>query len=310
MGYNNVCVEEQKDNSYQVISISTDDYIITEELIREQEENSKVKQDEIEFDKLKKQFFANLSHEFKTPLNIIFSSINMMDYYIKHDQNYRNDKKLALYLETARRSSYRLLRLIDNLIDLTKIDADSFDLNFEKCDIVLLTTEIANSVASYMEKINRTFTYNIDVEKEEIICDPVSIERILLNLFSNAVKFTEKNDKIHLKLFKKNNKIIIMVKDTGIGIKERDKEKIFEKFRQVDKSFTRHNEGCGLGLALVKSLVNLHHGNISVNSTYGQGSEFIIKLPISGQKKVNYNVQTTANNLISKTKLEFSDIYF
>jgi signal transduction histidine kinase len=145
----------------------------------------------------------------------------------------------------------------------------------------------------------------------ETACDYDKIERVILNLLSNAVKFTEKGGRISISLYSKNNCAYISVKDTGIGIPDEMKEVIFQRFRQVDKSFTRKCEGSGIGLSLAKSLVEMHHGSIKVKSKYGKGSEFIVKLPLIllDDNEIAAAVEDTASVCIDRTKIEFSDIY-
>src|SRR5690606_16553599 len=198
-----------------------------------------------------------------------------------------------------------------NLIDLTKMDINDYHLNLKKCDIVSLVKQIIEPVKSYMEENNREFIYNNQLEKREIICDPVNIERIILNLLSNAIKFTRVGDQIILSLREEKEEIIISVRDTGIGIKKDKLDLIFEEFRQVDESFSRGSEGTGLGLPITKYLVELHGGTITVESKYGEGSEFIVRLPIKRDDSV-FTEESPAGkieDLTNKVDMEFSDIY-
>ncbi|MEL7598065.1 MAG: ATP-binding protein, partial [Clostridiaceae bacterium] len=144
-----------------------------------------------------------------------------------------------------------------------------------------------------------------------LACDPDKIERIMLNLLSNAVKFTKPGGKIFVNIFDKGQYIIISVRDTGIGILEEKQKQIFERFMQIDKSLSRVSEGSGIGLALVKSIVEMHEGNIYVNSELEKGTEFIIELPakvLSENVEVENNSCSQSDN-IEKVKIEFSDIY-
>jgi Osmosensitive K+ channel histidine kinase len=141
--------------------------------------------------------------------------------------------------------------------------------------------------------------------------DPDKIERIMLNLLSNAIKFTNTGDEIRVNIVDKNDRIFISVEDTGVGIPEDKLQMIFERFGQVEKTIKRNKEGSGIGLSLVESLVDLHGGNISVRSRLGEGSEFVIELPIKlvidEEKSNNHNMLYESK--VERINIEFSDIY-
>lgn len=162
----------------------------------------------------------------------------------------------------------------------------------------------------YAEEKGITLEFHTNVEEKIINCDPDQIERILLNLLSNSIKFTKPGGKISVFLYDKGGSIVIRVKDTGIGIPEDKQEFIFERFRQVDKSLTRDHEGSGIGLSLVKSLVEMHGGTINVISKEGIGSEFIIEMPVGEDLSYNLEESAAAEGVnIERIKVEFSDIY-
>ncbi len=278
-----------------------------EEMIREQREEIRLNREELEFNKLKNKFFTNVSHEFKTPLNLIFSSLHMMEAYNKKNNN--DDERINTYLNIIKQNGNRLLRLVYNLIDLTKMDIDDYTLNMKKCDIVMLLRDIAESVELYMEDNERDFKFKSEIKLKEVTCDPLNIERIMLNLLSNAIKFTNKKDSITLTVREALDKVIISVKDTGIGIKKEKQELIFEQFRQVDESFSRETEGSGIGLSITKCLVDMHGGNIRVESEYGKGSEFIIELPINVDDLYDSSDTDLVEEFTNKVDIEFSDIY-
>jgi len=167
------------------------------------------------------------------------------------------------------------------------------------------------SVSNYIELHGMTLIFGTDVEEKYLNFDLDAIERIILNLISNAIKFRRENGTININIFDKGNSIIICVKDDGIGISTQQQGFIFEKFKQVDKSFTRNTEGSGIGLSLVKSLVELHKGTITLKSKEGVGSEFIIELPIfeTSQHCVKNNNEIFQSNITEKINVEFSDIY-
>jgi signal transduction histidine kinase len=164
----------------------------------------------------------------------------------------------------------------------------------------------------YIEGKGLNLIFDTDVEEKVMACDAEMIERIMLNLLSNAVKYTEKNG--YIKVTIKDNKdcLRVSVRDTGVGIPEDKRDVIFERFAQGDKQFTRRCEGSGIGLSLVKSIVELHGGRIWVNSTVGKGSDFVFELPfqvIEEDKSAVKNLEPTHEERIQKVNVEFSDIY-
>jgi PAS domain S-box-containing protein len=256
------------------------------------------------------EFFANISHELRTPLNIIFSTLQLIDLYDRNNLTSENIDKLANHKKSMKQNCYRLLRLVNNLIDITKIDARYLELNMKECNIVSLIEDITLSVSEYTENKSLNLIFDTDVEEKILWCDPDKIERIILNLLSNAVKFTKPCGSIFVNLYNKEQSILISVKDTGIGIENDKLDMIFERFKQVNKSFTREQEGSGIGLSLVKALVMMHNGSIEVKSTYGIGSEFIIEIPIN--EPIHKVAHNPSKELCNKQhyNIEFSDIYF
>ena len=169
------------------------------------------------------------------------------------------------------------------------------------------------SVVNYAETKGISIIFDTDVEERIMACDIDKIERVILNILSNAIKFTEKKGKIYVNIFNKEKAIIISIKDTGIGIPKEKLDIIFERFIQVDKSISRNHEGSGIGLSLVKALVIMHNGIISVNSKIGEGSEFILEIPVNIIKDdASYMKKSKdkENGKIDRINIEFSDIYF
>jgi len=266
--------------------------------------------EELEYNKLRLEFFANLSHELKTPLNLILSALQLLDQNLKKGYDFGVYQKCNRYTNIIKQNSYRLLKLTNNLLDISKIKTDFYDSNFKNLDIVKIIKETIDTAREYIEEKGRILKFNSYKEKKVIACDYESIERIILNLLSNAVKYTEKGDIISVNIFEEDEFLIISIKDTGLGIPEEQQGAIFEPFIKVDKSFARYCEGCGIGLAIVKLLVELHNGEIKVKSVYREFTEFKVKLPI---KMVNpekeYNDLPRVDDLINKIEVEFSDIY-
>jgi two-component system CheB/CheR fusion protein len=221
------------------------------------------------------------------------------------------DSNMKRYMDIMKQNCFRQLRLINNLIDITKIDSGFFEVNMRNYDIVNIVENITLSVSEYIKAKSINLIFDTDVEEKVIACDPDNIERIMLNLLSNAVKFTGEGGDITVTMFDVGENVRICVRDSGIGIPQGQLEAIFERFRQVDKSLARAQEGSGIGLSLVKSLVELHGGSINVSSEYGKGSEFIIQLPVRtvAESETIVIEDTKQNNNVEKIHLEFSDIY-
>ena len=257
------------------------------------------------YDKEKSEFISNISHELRTPLNIFYSTVQLLD---RMSENETLDFKLMYkkYKKPLHVNCKRMLRLINNVMDISNIDTGILKPNFGNYDIVSISEDITLSVVNYASLKSINIQFDTNVEEHIIKCDPTMIERILLNLLSNAIKFSEKNKNIYVDLKVEDKWVQIEVKDEGIGINDNVKHIIFDKFVQVDKSFTRMNEGSGIGLSIVKSMIDLHNGNISVESKVNVGSTFKILLP---NECLNDSYFETYDINNSSTELELSDIY-
>lgn len=261
----------------------------------------------------KTMFFANISHELRTPLNIMLSSTQLMKYYIKNEEKLDKDR-ITEKLNIQTQNCYRLLRLVNNIIDITKIDSGHFSLSFTTCNIVEIIENVTLSIAEYVQLKGIELVFDTDIEEKLIRCDLDAIERIMLNLLSNAIKFTPKGGSILVTIHDMQDYVRISVKDTGVGIQKEMQSEIFERFKQVDNLLTRRHEGSGIGLSLVKSLVEMHGGKVSVQSEYQAGSEFIVEIPCLGGSASEWQcekqVSADGDNVIKKIDIEFSDIYF
>ncbi len=263
----------------------------------------------MEYEKTRTDFFANISHELRTPLNVIYSAEQMLTNNLKNDDF--DKMKINKYIKMIKQNTYRLLRLINNLIDITKIDAASFKVELMNLDIVKIVEDISMSVADFIEYHGIKLTFDTEIEEKIIAFSPDSIERIMLNLLSNAVKHGNKNGSIFVSIFLELNNVCISVKDTGTGIPKDMCDLVFDRFIQVDTSLKRTSEGSGIGLSLVKSLIEMHGGTISVKSKCGEGSEFIIRLPNltipESDEKISF--PQSEEKYINRINIEFSDIY-
>jgi len=274
--------------------------------------NKKLLDETVLSETLKSEFFSNLSHELRTPLNVILSALQLLDTYTSCNDINELKIKFKKYCNIMKQNGYRQLRLVNNIIDITKLDAGFFDLNLQNCNIVNIVESVTMSVAQYIKSKSIELIFDTDIEECIIACDSEKIERVILNLLANAIKFTKSNGNITVNMYDKGKSIMISIKDTGIGIPNDKLNIIFDRFRQVDKSLTRDHEGSGIGLSIVKSLVELHKGTISVFSEYGKGTEFILALPVIVVPKENVRMGTfeaDPQENIEKMHIEFSDIY-
>lgn len=268
----------------------------------------------LEMEQLRTEFFSNISHELKTPLNIILGSLQIINMMIKDDEKPINKEKIINHLYIERQNCLRLLRLINNLIDSNKLGTGDFDVSLSNCNIVSLVENITLSVAEYIKNNDMNLIFDTDIEEKIIACDLDKVERIMLNLLSNAVKFTNPGGNINVNILNGEEFITIIVEDTGIGIPQDKLQIIFDRFRQVDKSFTRSREGSGIGLSIVKHLVEIHGGNVSVHSDYGIGTKFIVRLPVRivdeerNQENIKFR-EGVLDNYVEMVRFEFSDIY-
>lgn len=282
------------------------------ELKKNVEKNEKRVIELVEYEKLRTEFFANISHELRTPLNVILGALQLQQLLQKNGDMIYNTQKMERYSNVMKQNCYRLVRLVNNLIDITKIDAGYFQVELSNNDIVSVVENITLSVKEFVESKGIELLFDTDTEEKEMAFDPDKIERIILNLLSNSIKFTDKGGNISVTVNDKKDMVAIHVKDTGIGIPEEKQKVVFDRFVQVDKSLSRNVEGSGIGLSLVKSLVELHNGTISLISEYGKGSEFIIELPVillSEDKQSHVKSEKIQQSNIEKINIEFSDIY-
>ncbi|MCB2292672.1 PocR ligand-binding domain-containing protein [Clostridium algoriphilum] len=299
-----------------VTKIHEDEIIIaTVRDITERKQNELALQNEaVEIEKLRTEFFANISHELRTPLNIILGTIQIIGMCINDEVNLINREKIVNNINIEKHNCFRLLKVINNLIDSTKLDAGLFELNMVNCNIVNIVEEITLAVAEYTNNDGLSLIFDTDIEEKIVACDLDKIERIMLKMLANSIKFTTSGGSIFVNISDGEEYITISIEDTGIGIPDEKVNLIFDRFRQVDKSFTRDCEGSGIGLSLVKSLVEMQGGTITVESKYGVGTKFFIKFPV---KVLQYNtseesikaIDNSINNLAYRIKIEFSDIY-
>lgn len=275
-----------------------------QELKKEAKENIKLLNETQEQNKFITEFFSNISHELKTPINVIFSSLQLLNIY-NEDEFIKNRKK---YLYIMKQNCYRLTRLVNNLLDTIKYDSGFITPNMQNENIINMVETIVMSIVPYAENNSIELIFDTNTEEKIIAVDGDKIERIILNLISNALKFTDIGGSIYVTITDKEDKVEISVRDTGIGIPADKKEFIFGRFTQVDKTLKRNNEGTGIGLSLVKSFVELHGGEIKVESEIDHGSEFIVVLPSKQVQETKIETEIK-DNIIERVNMELSDIY-
>ena len=278
-----------------------------EKLKKDVEKNVELLQETQEFADSIIESFANISHELKTPLNVIFSTVQLMDLHKKNVA--KIEDKFEDYLTLIKQNCYRLMRLINNFLDITKIDSGFLKLNIVKSDIVKVVEDITLSVAPYLEGNNLNLIFDTDTEEKIMCFDPDKIERIMLNLLSNSVKYSKGFGDVFVNLTDDGDSVTISVKDTGLGIPKEKHKLIFEKLGQVDKTLKRISEGSGIGLSLVKSFVEMHNGTIKLRSEQGKGSEFKITIPATLKAQNIYEDIKIFTTNEEKISIEFSDIY-
>jgi len=252
---------------------------------------------------LKDNFITMITHEFKTPIAIINAAIQTMEIVCKDDIT----AKMRNYLGKVKQNSLRQQRLVDNLLDITRLKAGRMKSNFKNVEVIALTKEIVDSVKLYADQKSLRLTFQSSCDQVVVSTDIDKYERILLNLLSNAIKFTPPERSINVILYRQGSHLKVDIKDRGIGIPEDKKIIIFERFGQADTSLTRQAEGTGIGLYLVKLLVESLGGKIHLTSEEGYGSTFSITLPIQQDDSQN-SQKINGNKILQATNLEFSDI--
>lgn len=267
-------------------------------------------QKKMQQESLKGEFLLNTSNEFKTPINVVIAAIQLLEDYIV-TQSLPMQLNLGKYVAIIKQNAYRLLKLINNLIDINTIEYGQYSLNLDTYNIIQIIREVVLSIEEYVRTKDITLLFETQVDEAFTLCDPELIERVILNLISNAIKYTSENGHIKVSIKQKEKVLCISIEDNGEGIKQEKLTTIFERFVQGDDPLTRKREGSGIGLSLTKSIIEMHHGSIGVESEVGKGTKFTICLPIVDKmQKTNIHTQTRSAQKRTETwSIEFSDIY-
>lgn len=254
-----------------------------------------------EIEKMKSRFFANLSHEFRTPLTLIKGPLEQLI-------NGRIKDNLADYYKMLLRNTEKLQNLIDQLLELSQLEAETIPLNIENLDLVSLLRSFTYNFMPLAEEKLITLDFNSSTESFTAMIDKDKLEKIINNLLSNAFKFTPSGGKISVNLKQENsitnNFALVEVSDTGPGIPEEYQSKIFDRFYRVDGNSKKNESGSGIGLALVKELVSLHNWVISVKSKEGEGTTFTIKIPLEKEAEVEAQKEKESKKKSSDQKKE------
>ncbi|MEM7727499.1 MAG: response regulator [Cyanobacteria bacterium P01_A01_bin.45] len=254
----------------------------------------------LELDKQKTEFFQNISHEFRTPITLIQGPLESA---VSSQQGLSYPQS-----NIALRNSRRLLRLVNQLLDLQRLDAGKMRSSFRPCDLVKFVSQIVESFRPYCEKKKLNLITDFH-QCPMIYLDMEKFDKVVYNLLSNAMKFTPESGNIIIRIKSDAEKCILQVQDTGIGIKKEQMFHLFERFRQAEGSENRSYEGTGLGLALVKELVEVHGGEIAVDSEYGEGTQFTISLlPGTAHLHQEQIVEDTGFVNIKRANVELADL--
>ena len=253
----------------------------TKELEEQMIKNEELYNNNIKIEENKNKYLVNLSHELRTPLNVI-SSTNQLLLELSKKDNIKADK-LAYYIDISERNCNRLLNLVNNILDNTKLQSKMYTLNLKEVDIIYLVEETSLTLIDYIKSKSIELIIDPEVEEKVILCDDYEIERCIVNLVSNAAKFTPEGGNITITIKDLDDKVMISVLDTGVGIEEKYHKTIFDRFNQVDNDESKG--GSGLGLSITSKIVELHKGEIYVESKVGEGSNFVIILPVDPNKE-------------------------
>lgn len=265
-------------NSNKVKKLDNLVAIRTEALINEMETNKQLFDKIIKAERSKNNYFINLSHELRTPLNVI-SSVEQLISNLNRTEKGISKEKIDEYMKVMNKNVKRLLNLINNIIDTTKIENGKYKINLEEENIVYIVEEIALSVRDAIESTGINLIIDTNTEEKIIKCDRNEIERCIINLLSNASKFTPSGGTITVDIEDLGEKVKITVEDTGIGIEEKYHKYIFDRFNQIVDSSMETKGGSGLGLTITKHIIDMHNGEIYIESEVDKGTKFTIILP-------------------------------
>lgn len=257
---------------------------------------------------LQEDFLLNISHDLRSPINVILSVLQCLKYEKESSDNVISSKRKE-YRDIIRRNSLKIIKLIDNLIDSSKLEKNFYNLKRYNIEIIGLIESVVTSIEKYAEEKDIKVIFDTNVEEFECAVDPAAMDRVVMNLLSNAIKFSPKHGKILVYVQVKDEVIEISVKDEGIGIPKEEQKDIFNRFVQSSQNKKNEYSGSGIGLDLVNYLVKAHGGNIKLESDLGCGSNFIVTLPITILDIEEKDYEVGRRSRVEQLEVEFSDIY-
>jgi two-component system sensor histidine kinase/response regulator len=315
-------VKDEKEDIVKAFDLGAVDYVTKPFNIKElisrvrthlslKKANDELRKNNLELEKamkVKDDFLMLMTHEFKTPINVIQAALQIIEKLYEQQIG----DILKNYLRIIKLNTLRQLRLVNNLLDITKIHSDNFKIQKRNVDIVLVTQSIVKSIDIYAKEKGVDIKFSTNIEQLKMAIDDEKYERVLINIISNAIKFTSKDKSIYVNFSCNKKKAIITVRDEGIGIPKEKLDIIFERFGQVDNTLSRHAEGTGIGLALVKGLVTAMGGEITVDSEVGVGSVLTVSYTITeliDEDISNNKFCTYDDRIIQAIEVELADIY-
>jgi signal transduction histidine kinase len=229
----------------------------------------------LELDRVKNRFFANISHELRTPLTLLLAPLEKM----LHDRRFQADRALYQMLQSMHSNGLRLLRLINDLLDLVRLESGKMEINREPIAMREFLQGLVSAVRNVADDRHIRIQLRVDDAVKTVMADLDKLEKILLNLIFNALKFTPAGGRVSITCGREGDELVLSVSDTGVGIPPEKQPFVFQRFWQGDVSAQRKYQGAGIGLALVKELTEIQQGRIEVQSTPGQGATFTVHLP-------------------------------
>lgn len=271
-------VANQLSNVISKFAFSIEACLLHKRSLWEMEEKRKALEDKVlaeSSNRAKSEFLANMSHELRTPLNSVIGYSDMM---LEGYSGELNEKQIQ-YARNISNSGKHLLSIINDILDLSKIEAGEMNVRYEMVSVKETIAEVVTVLRPLSSKRDLSLEVS-HVEDIVVPADKSKLKQILFNLIGNAIKFTDNGGSVIVSSYKEDGMLNIRVKDTGIGISQEDKQKLFKPFKQLDSALSRKYAGTGLGLFLVKKLAAMHNGTVSVESEVGKGSTFILSLPV------------------------------
>lgn len=270
---------------------------------------NKYLKDKLEEEHIKGEFFTNICHELRTPINVISSALQLNNLNIEN-KNLNSIERNNLVIK---QNCLRLIRTINNFIDANKISEGQIETNIMVLNIVEVVENILDASAEYINKKKINFIFDPDFEEIFIAIDSEFLERIILNLLSNSVKYGRRNGNIYVKIYFEGKDLVIMIENDGIAISYDEQKYIFDKFTKSNKALNRTQEGSGLGLYISKSLMKMQGGDLKVEIYEGYGNKFKLYFYdvdlFKETERTEHIVNNNYYNLKEKAEIEFSDIY-